>query len=206
MSGADFLASYETLMRYLAPTEDAILRGFSPLKADPPQIERLRNTYCSSNESRLVGISWTSTNQKKDLPPLTEWARLLGRTGAKFVSIQYSPNKEDLEALGASSGKPVLYDETVDSLANLDLSAAQIAAMDAVVTISNTAAHMAGALGVRTFVIVDDKQHLFWPVSGETTPWYPHTTIIRREGRDWGAVIDQVAKLLSAYLAGAGRN
>jgi hypothetical protein len=202
----DFVASYETLMRYLAQTEDAIFSGFSPLRADPVQVETLRRRYRTLDDPPLVGFSWASTNQRKDLPLLADWARLIGKIDGSFVSIQYDAADEDLKALRSSSGKAILCDGTVDSLVDLDLYASQVTAMDAVVTISNTGAHMAGALGVRTFVILDDKQHLFWPVTGETTPWYPHTTIIRKDGRAWAAVLDEVTKLLSAHLASRDRD
>lgn len=65
-------------------------------------------------------------------------------------------------------------------------------------TISNTTAHMAGALGVPCFVIVDDLPHLIWPVAETKTPFYPSVEIVRRQGRDWPAVFADLGRRLRA--------
>jgi ADP-heptose:LPS heptosyltransferase len=77
----------------------------------------------------------------------------------------------------------------VDSLGDLDRFAAQVASMDAVVTISNTGAHVAGAVGVPTAIILDDKNHLIWPAWGERTGWYPTVRLVRRNARNWPDVL-----------------
>ena len=71
--------------------------------------------------------------------------------------------------------------------------------MDAVVTISNTAAHMAGAMGARTFVLVDEvrRPRLEWPLRGETMAWYPSLTLIRKNGRAWREVFEEVGQRLA---------
>ena len=58
------------------------------------------------------------------------------------------------------------HDATIDQMTDIDGFAAQIAALDAVVTISRTAAHVAGALGIPCIVVRDDKPILAWPVAG----------------------------------------
>ena len=60
----------------------------------------------------------------------------------------------------------MIQDSEIDQLADLDGFAAQIAALDAVVSISNTTIDMAGMIGVPTVHIRDDKFSNSWPLSG----------------------------------------
>ena len=63
-----------------------------------------------------------------------------------------------LNEQAAAANAPILIDREVDQLANLDEFAAQIAAMDLVITIDNSTAHLAGALGVPTWVLLPSHQ------------------------------------------------
>ena len=164
--GVDVVASYETLRQYFVTDATTLRAGFRPLRPDPEQLLSLRSRYALSGR-RLVGICWRSTNAKKDLPALPDWARFLRSLNASFVSLQYGEVSDDISTLRSLSEAEIIADETINSLADLDGFAAQVAAMDEVVTISNTGAHMAGALGMPTTILLDDKVHLIWPVKGK---------------------------------------
>jgi hypothetical protein len=196
---ADVMASYETLIEFVGLKDDGTIATLPPLKPDKDQVAAFRHKYQSGDP--LIGICWHSTNEKKDLPALEDWAGLLRRVKATFVSVQYGDARADIQTLRASSGARVVHDETVDSLTNLDLFAAQVGALDAVVTISNTGAHIAGALDVPVFVLLDDKDHLMWPFVGQTTDWYPAARLYRKANRHWLDVFDDVATDLARRLA-----
>ena len=74
--------------------------------------------------------------------------------------------------------------------------AATLANLDLLVTVDTLAAHLAGALGVPTLLLL--KQHADWRwMSGSTTPWYPTLKLIRQlELNDWTPVISEVGALL----------
>jgi len=126
---------------------------------------------------------------------------LLASVDAKFVSLQYGKVAGELARLAAGSQKTIINDASVDQLANMDRFAAQIASLDAVVTISNTGAHLTGALGVPMIVIIDDNFRRIWPVGTDRTPYYPAATIVAKNGRGWEAVIKEAAKRLGETLA-----
>jgi hypothetical protein len=198
---AEVVASLETLMQHLAPDAATLAADFSPLRPDPGRVLGFREQYRPADSSLpVIGISWASTNKAKDLPPLECWAQLLREVPAHFVSLQYGDVAADIASFEESGAAP-RSDAAVDSLRDLDTFAAQIASLDGVVTISNTAAHMAGALGVPTVVVLDDNFHLIWPSGENCTPWYPKTVLIRKEGRDWGQTFGEVRRLLLTMLA-----
>ena len=129
---------------------------------------------------------------------------MLRSLNATYVSLQYGDVAADVAALRSLSGCDVIYDDTVDSLSDLDTFSAQVAAMDAVATISNTGAHVAGALGVPMVVLLDDKNHLVWPVQGKETAWYPSARLVRREAREWAEVFEEVRQEIDQRLSGTG--
>jgi hypothetical protein len=194
---ATAVSGYHTLVQHLAADDEAIRAGFRPLLADADMVTEMRALY---GDGPLIGISWHSTNTEKDLASLDEWAALLRATPATYVSLQYGDVANDVARLRELSGANVIHDEGVDSLRDLDTFAAQIMAMDAIVMISNTSAHMAGALGARAFVMVDEirKTRLEWPLRGESVAWYPSVTLIRKGQHPWPEVFEHVRRRMQA--------
>jgi ADP-heptose:LPS heptosyltransferase len=69
-------------------------------------------------------------------------------------------------------------------------------ACDAVVTVSNTTAHLAGALGRPSFVMVPSGQARiwYWFRDRPQSPWYPRATVRRQQrGQPWAELIASVA-------------
>jgi hypothetical protein len=192
----DVVASYETLRRHLAAGDAVRADELAPLRPDSATVAEFQRKYGQGHRP-LVGICWASTNKNKDLPDLEDWAAFLRNVPATFVSLQYGAVTDDIGRLRALSGADIIYDETVDSLTDLDRFAAQVAALDVVVTISNTGAHTAGALGIPMHVIIDDKVHLIWPARGDRTSWYPAATLTRKAGRRWQDVFAEVTSRLT---------
>ncbi len=98
------------------------------------------------------------------------------------------------------TGGRFFHDPTVDQLASLDQFAAQIAALDAVVSITNTTIDIAASLGIPTIQIRDDNSYGIWPLEG-SSPWYPDLVAVRKDGRPWPEVMDEVRERLRAMLA-----
>jgi len=73
---------------------------------------------------------------------------------------------------------PILIDRTVDQFSDLDGFASQIAAMDTVVAIDNSTAHLAGSLGVPTCVLLPFAADWRWFEKREDSPWYPTSAAV----------------------------
>jgi len=72
---------------------------------------------------------------------------------------------------------------SVDQLSDIDIFAAQIAAVDMVVTIDNSTAHLAGALAVSTWVVLPCAPDWRWLRAREDSPWYPTLRLFRQPQR-----------------------
>jgi ADP-heptose:LPS heptosyltransferase len=158
-------------------------QGF--LSPCPKKTALLRKKYINLAAGRtIVGLSWSSGGQKRTHknPPLSCWAPLLREEEYYFVSTQYSGSKSDLVELNKLSAADIYQDSTVDLTDDIDDAAAQLAALDIVVTVSNTTAHLAGALGVTVGTVIPSGHGGFWYWfrTRSDSPWYSSMQIFRQ--------------------------
>jgi hypothetical protein len=186
-----------TLKAVIGSAPATIEKHFLPLRVDAAVSAELRDRYRAGSNAPLVGLSWWSSHHGKDLPSIEDWAELARSVDATFVNIQYGDNAADLDALKAAGPGRLVVDDSVDQLVDMDRFAAQLGALDAVVTISNTGAHLAGGMGVPTLLVRDDLFRRQWPVLSDCTPWYPRTRVFGKDGREWGDVFAKVKEELA---------
>ncbi len=159
--------------------------------------KRLRARYADGR--RLVGLAWYTKSSKTGCVrsiDLSLLAPLFTRPDIRWVSLQYGdPGMLDNQA--AAAGAPVLIDRAVDQLSDLDIFAAQIAAMDLVITIDNSTAHLAGALGVPVWVLLPFAPDWRWLLDREDCPWYPTMRLFRQtELGNWQSVVERARRSL----------
>jgi Tfp pilus assembly protein PilF len=169
------------------------------LRGDPTARDQFRARYADGR--RLVGLAWYSRNQKTGRDrsiDLSLLAPLFERTDIQWISLQYGDH-DALENQARAANAPILIDRAVDQLADIDTFAAQIAALDLVITIDNSTAHLAGALGVPVWVLLPFARDWRWLQIREDSPWYPTMRLFRQPRRgDWHSAIQKVQTALSA--------
>jgi tetratricopeptide (TPR) repeat protein len=163
------------------------------LRADSTQSEHYRSRYTSGE--KIVGLAWFSSNVKTGKGRSIELAQLkplLDAPDTRWISLQYGESAE-LEAQMSTAAVPLFIDPEVDQLRDMDEFAAQVAAMDLVITIDNTTAHLAGALGVPVWLLLPYAPDWRWPEFGGGSPWYPSMRIFQQpQPGDWASVIAKV--------------
>jgi tetratricopeptide (TPR) repeat protein len=167
------------------------------LIANPTARKRLRARYAEGR--RLVGLAWYTKSSRTgrfrsiDLSLLVP---LFTRPDIRWVSLQYG-DPGILENQAAAAGAPLLIDRSVDQFSDLDIFAAQFAAMDMVITIDNSTAHLAGALGVPVWVLLPFAPDWRWLRGREDCPWYPTMRLCRQtEPGNWQSVVERVRSSL----------
>ena len=165
------------------------------LAADRQRTSRLRHGYETlAAGRRLVGISWRSVNRTigaEKSVPLDALIPLLRTPGILWIDLQYGEHAAELAAL-RSAGIAIHADPGIDGFRDLDGFAAQVAALDGVVTVSNTSVHVAGALGVpaRLLLAAGRGRLWYWPGQGEGAMWYDSVHIARQhQPGDWGSAL-----------------
>jgi len=146
---------------------------------------------------RLAGLIWRSGAEAtgaqrslriSDLAPLADADRV-------FVNLQWGDVEDELARFESETGQAIIFDPDIDPLGDMDAVAAQIAALDLVITAANTAAHISGSLGMETWVLVPDPPDWRWRSLGEGSPWYPSVKLCRQKSRgDWSQVVAELAR------------
>ena len=203
-AGIDFQAPCGSLGRWLRPDEASFSGRASFLKADMAQAEILRRRYREGAHSHVVGVSWRSFNRDigddKSMD-VTNLGPLAEIPGVRLVDLQYGDTAADRAVFEKALGVKMLRDPEIDPLQDLDGFAAHVSAMDLVVSISNTTAHMAGALGVPAWVMVPVTPLWRWMMDREDSPWYPSLRLFRQAvPGNWREVIERVSGELAKFL------
>jgi len=205
--GIDFQSPGGNLGRWLRPNLESFPGRQSYLVAEEDRQGRLRENYLSDGESLLVGVAWVSKNKRigaQKSMTLMELAPLTGIPGVRFIDLQYGDTAEERRQFEDHTGTTILHDEHVDQMSDLDAFAAQVAAMDLVISVSNTTVHMSGALGVPTWVMLNTVPLPCWLLERDDSPWYPSVRLFRQSAAgDWANVIERIGEAL-AGLAGGG--
>jgi tetratricopeptide (TPR) repeat protein len=91
-------------------------------------------------------------------------------------------------------------------LGNWAATARLLQQLDGLVTTDTGIAHLAGALGLRTWVLLQHVPDWRWGLHGDSTPWYPSLTLMRQSApRDWASAVSALATRLAAAFPGAAR-
>ncbi len=177
------------------------------LLADTPRADTLREKYRQQFPGKaLVGFSWKSTRQGIDgegrSTDMAAWLPVLENPACQFINLQYGDIDEDLRAAKAL-GINIHHDPDIDCFNDLDGLAAQMQALDLVISVTNTTAHLAAATHTPTWITVPMGRSLFWcwGLRGKTV-FYPDACLFRAKKPDeWAPVIKEIAEALAQKLA-----
>jgi len=161
-----------------------------------------------SQPSMLIGISWRGGGVRKESnrrsTQLSEWHPFFAAApSCRWVSLQHGDADSQRDQPPNSIRPGFDIHPPIDPLADFDEFAALVAAMDLVITVDNTTAHLAGGLGVPTWLLLPRPATWYWFEDREDSPWYASVRIFRQSRRgDWSGVFDRAAASL-AGLAGS---
>lgn len=141
---------------------------------------------------RRIGICWRGNPaheqaHHRDIP-LPYWLPLTENAGVELQSLQVGGTSE-LSEMGAM---PLIWDRAPE-ITNFADTAKVLGELDLLLTVDTAVAHLAGALGVPTWLLINQRGQDFRWGRGEWTPWYPSLRLVRRGlHEDWAAVMRRV--------------
>ena len=142
-----------------------------------------------------IGLAWSgaqrNTNDRRRSIALATLAPLLAHHELCWFSLQH----DDEAAVAAVPDARTL--ERLPERVAFDGMAAMIDALDVVVTVDTSVAHVAGALGKPVWILLPHAADWRWGLAGTSTPWYPSARLFRqhRPG-DWAPVVARVEAAL----------
>jgi hypothetical protein len=192
------------LPAYFPPSVEGAARRGSFLVADPAQVAEWRKRFDALGNGLKIGLSWRGgvepINRSQRSIPLPAWSPILSVPGVHFVNLQYGDVDAEIKQVRATA--PIHSWSDANPLVDLDFFAAQIAALDLVISVSNTTVHMAGALGKPVWALLQRVPHWWWKMAGTTTHWYPSVQLFRQqETGQWASVLWEIETKLAACAA-----
>jgi hypothetical protein len=138
--------------------------------------------------------------------PLERMRDLLMLDGFAFLNLQYGDVSGEVARTCALTDAPIETVPGIDLYEDIEGLVALIDACDIVLTISNSTAHLAGAMGKPVLLLVPRFTGRMWywnPLpggDGSSPPWYPSVRLLRQQGQgDWTAPL-QAAKAVLEQL------
>jgi Tfp pilus assembly protein PilF len=148
-----------------------------------------------------VGLVW-SGNTRNPLDArrsirLADWAPRLP-TEFEYFKLQTEVRPADRATLDAHPG----IVSVEDTLLDFEGTAALCECLDVILTVDTSLAHLAGALGRPTWVLLAHTPDFRWMRERNDSPWYPTLTLYRQASPgDWSSAFDAVNAALHRQLA-----
>ena len=156
----------------------------------------------ASNAHRRVGLVWNGNPEHvrdaRRSVPAAQLEPLLATPGVSWFAL--SPGRSASVAQWRAQGIDIV-DPTVHYTEGFDDVAALMANLDLVVTIDSGPAHLAGALGVPTCLMIDYVSAWFWgaDTDAQRTPVYDSLELLRQPAPGaWAPVLARVRAKLEA--------
>ena len=150
-----------------------------------------------------VGLVWRGSqsharDQDRSIV-LEDYAPLFELPGIAFYSLQVGPSADDIHHAGLTG----FVADLTPKIKDWSDTASAIAAMDAVVSVDTSTAHLAGALGVPVHILINVACDWRWLHSGATTRWYSSARLYRQSiAGKWSDPIERIAKVLYGQVSG----
>jgi ADP-heptose:LPS heptosyltransferase len=181
----------------------SIPAGVPYLRADPARVAHWRARLGAADRPR-IGLVWAGNplhvNDRNRSVTLADLVQLLDER-YEWISLQKVIRDEDRAALDASAIRFV-----GDELTDFAETAALVDAMDAVISVDTSVAHLAGALGRPLAVMLPHTPDFRWLLDRDDSPWYPGARLFRQpEGGQWAPVVERMRDALPALVTGASR-
>ena len=166
----------------------------------PPPQALLKSTPIMPPERKRprVGLSFHSINPTigdyKSIH-LTTLSPLLCLPGIDWVNLQYGDHEQEISSTAKALGIHIEQNPDADQIQHFDEFLKRLATIDLVISIPNTTVHLAGAMGIETWVMLPrgPGQSWFWFDDGEQASWYPKTRIFRQKTPlQWDPVVTAV--------------
>ncbi len=161
-----------------------------------PNLEKFNDYF--STESKKIGICWRGKKNppynRKRHTTLNNFINLFNSKSynrkPKFFNLQFEINQEESLLLKESN-----VINLMSEIKDISQTAAIISKMDLIITIDTSIAHLACAMGIKTWILLPFSADWRWLEKRSDSPWYPSGTLFRQtEPNIWDDVFSEVGK------------
>jgi tetratricopeptide (TPR) repeat protein len=149
-----------------------------------------------------IGIVWAGkpshNNDKNRSTTLDRFLLCLADLpGVALYSLQKGLRTADIQTIGAQA----LVTDIGSKLKDFAETAALLPQLDLIIAVDTAVVHLAGALGIPTFVLIPFTPDWRWLRGRDDTPWYPTLRLFRQpKPREWDSVFDRIRAAVQPLL------
>ncbi|MGH7124627.1 MAG: tetratricopeptide repeat protein [Stellaceae bacterium] len=171
------------------------------LRPDPSRAAHWRQRL-GPERRRKVGVIWAGNPRHREdryrSIALSALEPLLVRDDVAWFSLQVGERAKEL----AGSGPAARVVDLAADLSDFSETAAAMATLDLLISVDTAAAHLAGALGRPTWLLIARQADWRWMREREDSPWYASLRLFRQQQQgDWGPAIARVISALDREVA-----
>jgi tetratricopeptide (TPR) repeat protein len=162
------------------------------LEASDARIAKWRPRLAALAHPR-VAMAWSGRashpNDRNRSLALARLKPLFGLDQVSFISLQRELAAADAATLAGMARITAIGEE----LRDFDDTAAVLALTDLVIAVDTSVAHLAGAMGRPTWILLPFSPDWRWMLGRDDSPWYPTARLYRQHAMgDWDSVIARV--------------
>ena len=156
------------------------------LKVDKRNFEDMQKKLSIYKKKYKIGLSWKSFSDKfatdKSLN-LKDLNKIFSLTNCDIFNLQYGVIEDEIKSFNNTAKNKLLSIEGLDLINDFEGIASLLKSLDVFISVSNSTAHLAGALGVKTILIKPENFAVFhyWNQKTDNTPWYPSIRLIDKK-------------------------
>ena len=176
------------------------------IKSDSVRTNDLKK-YLKKKNQVICGLSWISKNgdigASKSIS-LDVLKPILSLQNIKFIDLQYNDTKAEREQFFKENNISINKIEHIDNFNDIEGITSLIDACDFIITVSNTNAHIAGALGKKTLLLLPKgKGRLwYWSSNKNNSLWYSSVEILEQSfPGEWEPVIKELKSKVRGYIS-----
>jgi len=151
-----------------------------------------------------IGLAWSGNpqhlNDRNRSLPLARLQSGIAWDAFEAFSLQKDVRDADAATLAAAGAVRHFGDEMGD----FSDTAALAELMDVVIAVDTSVAHLAGAIGKPTWILLPFNPDWRWLLGRDDSPWYPTARLFRQPAAgDWASVIREVRAALDRHFFSA---
>jgi tetratricopeptide (TPR) repeat protein len=148
-----------------------------------------------------IGLSWSTSNKReidKKGIKLDKFLEIFKKENINLINLQFDDVKDEISFF-KDKNKVEFYEyKNLNITTEIDKLMSLINKLDLVITIQNTTAHIALAVGKKTFVLLSyaPPRFYWYGPNPEKSYWYPEATLYRQKdaNNDWSKILNKVGK------------
>ena len=165
---------------------------------DKKRIQQFKEKYFNTDKLK-VGICWEAgaagiREQLNRTLPISVFDEILKMNNIQFYSLQYKPILDDYKK----------YKNIIDlsnDINDFDDTAGAISNLDVVITVDTSVAHLSGALGSKTFMLLPYCPDWRWFNDDKNTQWYKSMQLFKqKDSVFWDTEIQDIKTELEKML------